>query len=236
MKIYLHEIKEIDTELEFDESTEWLANVLIESDEDKLPIETVSLKKVKPLRKINLNINLRAVDNVYIASGNLDSHIDLLCSRCATSFELPLHEHFSHLFSKDKELAGISYLKADGSIKNKNIGHARHAASIPSEEQFVESTDDLEMTYVAEDFIDLTDLLKEVISLRIPYQPLCKEDCKGVCMQCGTDLNVGRCACAKIVKENPFSVLKKLQLENTATLKTSTLQGGKKEATVKGKK
>ena len=210
MKVYLHEISDADTEIELDQETGWLAHVFREADEDKIPMENLRPNKTKPKskRKITFNVNLRKVDDFYVVSGDLHSHVDLLCSRCASSFAFPIDEHFSHLYCQDKQMAGIAYLDKDARPKNQNQGSARHAASIPSDTQYKESTDDLEITYVGEDHINLADLIREVISLRLPYQPLHAEDCKGVCAQCGTDLNHGRCACAKVSQLNAFSALK----------------------------
>ena len=38
--------------------------------------------------------------------------------------------------------------------------------------------------------IHLSEIACEQIFLEIPYQPLCQEDCKGLCPQCGRDLNL----------------------------------------------
>ena len=51
----------------------------------------------------------------------------------------------------------------------------------------------LEVT--AEEFADLTDELRECIILSFPSNPLCSEDCKGLCPRCGADLNKGKCSC-----------------------------------------
>src|SRR3989454_3951410 len=32
--------------------------------------------------------------------------------------------------------------------------------------------------------------------LAVPFSPQCRADCRGLCPQCGQDLNVGACACA----------------------------------------
>ena len=45
--------------------------------------------------------------------------------------------------------------------------------------------------------IDLEPLFREQFVLAIPFAPLCREDCKGLCPQCGTDLNSGTCSCEK---------------------------------------
>lgn len=41
--------------------------------------------------------------------------------------------------------------------------------------------------------IDLAPLLREYLLLEIPIRPLCRPDCKGLCMECGEDLNVTIC-------------------------------------------
>ena len=43
----------------------------------------------------------------------------------------------------------------------------------------------------------IDDLVTEDIWLAIPARFLCKEDCKGLCSQCGTDLNDSQCGCKK---------------------------------------
>lgn len=49
------------------------------------------------------------------------------------------------------------------------------------------------------DSLVCTDLL-----LALPTKHLCKEDCKGLCSNCGADLNNGKCACSD-VEDNPFA-------------------------------
>ncbi len=48
--------------------------------------------------------------------------------------------------------------------------------------------------YVPDDGnIDLTPLVREFILLEMPIKPLCREDCKGLCVVCGEDLNTTTC-------------------------------------------
>ena len=55
---------------------------------------------------------------------------------------------------------------------------------------------DLEDGYeVADDHIDLDALLRDSLAPSAPYRPLCQEDCRGLCAQCGGDLNVADCGC-----------------------------------------
>lgn len=43
--------------------------------------------------------------------------------------------------------------------------------------------------------IDLEPMLRDAVALALPLKPLCDGDCKGLCAQCGKDLNRGSCDC-----------------------------------------
>ncbi len=70
--------------------------------------------------------------------------------------------------------------------------------------------DEMEVNFYENNWISFLDLLKEEIYLSIPYKKLCKEDCKGICPICGTNLNEVECECKVTKKETPFAVLKEL--------------------------
>lgn len=48
---------------------------------------------------------------------------------------------------------------------------------------------------VKNDTVDLTKIVDDVILMNEPVSFLCKEDCKGICLNCGTNLNDGECKC-----------------------------------------
>src|SRR5688500_3468047 len=59
-----------------------------------------------------------------------------------------------------------------------------------------ESADDVEEGYeIGDGTIDLDTLLRDALVPAVPYRPLCQEDCKGLCAQCGTNRNDSDCAC-----------------------------------------
>lgn len=62
------------------------------------------------------------------------------------------------------------------------------------------------------DSVDITEDLREDILLHMPGFPLCGEGCKGVCPQCGADLNKGSCECKTGEGPNPWSALDGLNL------------------------
>jgi len=59
--------------------------------------------------------------------------------------------------------------------------------------------------------IDLLDILREDVWLAWKPEVACSEDCKGLCVQCGHDLNDGPCACEKDDPTHPFAILRQLK-------------------------
>jgi len=59
---------------------------------------------------------------------------------------------------------------------------------------------DLQLNYPIEKqqrHIDIMDDIREEILLEYPFKPLCKAQCKGICPQCGVNLNEGKCKCRR---------------------------------------
>jgi|KBSSwiStaDraftv2_1062776.scaffolds.fasta_scaffold91705_3 DUF177 domain-containing protein len=56
---------------------------------------------------------------------------------------------------------------------------------------------DLDFSVYDGDAIDLDELVREQLALNLPLRVLCKEDCRGLCSQCGVDLNRETCGCQK---------------------------------------
>lgn len=61
--------------------------------------------------------------------------------------------------------------------------------------------------------IDLTPDIRESMILAFPTNPVCSQDCKGLCPSCGTNLNKKRCRCAKTSKDDRWSVLNDLKVK-----------------------
>jgi len=58
--------------------------------------------------------------------------------------------------------------------------------------------------------IDFTPVLREYALLEVPIKALCKPDCKGLCIECGQDLNVKDCGHSQHGEDSPFAALKDL--------------------------
>ena len=67
---------------------------------------------------------------------------------------------------------------------------------------------DLVVTFYKGDILDLGGVVREQILLAQPMKRLCREDCKGVCPNCGADRNLTNCGCPKeAISTTPFSSL-----------------------------
>ena len=116
--------------------------------------------------------------------GTVAAELELPCSRCLEPYRLPIAAQFD-----------VRYLPA-----------SQASAAVEREVD----TEDLETSYYRNDEIDLNELLREQFCLALPMKPLCSEDCRGLCAQCGTNLNTGTCDCALGWDESPFAALKGL--------------------------
>ena len=43
--------------------------------------------------------------------------------------------------------------------------------------------------------LDMTGVMAQYVDLSIPMKPVCRSECKGLCVHCGSDLNVSVCRC-----------------------------------------
>jgi uncharacterized protein len=66
--------------------------------------------------------------------------------------------------------------------------------------------------YYIDEYIDLSDEIRESLLLELPMTVLCSEDCEGLCPQCGQNLNRVKCDCIKpeVLNDNKVSVFAKL--------------------------
>jgi uncharacterized protein len=101
--------------------------------------------------------------------GSVVTELELSCSRCLEPFRLPVNSAFDLRYHPASEMS-------------------------QDEEREVEE-DDLETSYYRDDQIDLNELMREQFYLALPMKPLCGDDCKGLCPQCGTNRNTGTCGC-----------------------------------------
>jgi DUF177 domain-containing protein len=126
-------------------------------------------------------------EKVRIA-GRVTTTLELACSRCLEACRVPVTAAFDLLF-----------LPA--------------TAEPNAPEQEVEE-DDLGTSYYRDGMIDLADVVREQLFLALPMKPLCQEACKGLCSECGTNLNTGACDCTHRWDDPRLAPLKALTRTN----------------------
>jgi len=120
--------------------------------------------------------------------GSVKTELELPCSRCVEPFRFPVNSSF------DVRLLPAAELTA---------GEEKEVAE-----------DDLETRFYEDDQIDLNELLREQFYLVLPMKPLCQADCRGLCPQCGVNLNTGSCSCAPVWEDPRLAPLKALKRES----------------------
>lgn len=61
--------------------------------------------------------------------------------------------------------------------------------------------------------LDALELSRTLFILNVPMRFLCSEDCKGICSECGKNLNLGTCDCEKGEVDERLAVLKNLKFD-----------------------
>jgi uncharacterized protein len=109
------------------------------------------------------------VGDRVLAKGDLHTHIVGQCVRCLADLRVPLQGTVDAVYENDPEL-----LK-------------------PERKAF--GTDEQIVTYFDGESVHPEPELRETLMLELPTRTLCKEDCLGLCLTCGEDLNEGQCTC-----------------------------------------
>lgn len=81
---------------------------------------------------------------------------------------------------------------------------------VTAKEEADEAEDDDDVIPIDTDQVDLKPLAEEVLLLSLPFAPLCDDDCKGLCPNCGQNLNERQCGCNTDKIDPRFAALKDL--------------------------
>jgi uncharacterized protein len=184
MKILVDRLKQTPTELSFGSDDPGWAEVLESVPELRGPEAEVPSVQGRVYRM---------GQDVYL-EGVVTGALSLECSRCLVRYRSPLREPFRLVL----EPAG---------------------ARVPPEPEAARDLarlgmclgDELEMGWFQGPEIDLRSLLREVVALAVPVQPLCREDCRGLCPRCGADRNRETCECEAERPASPFAALEALR-------------------------
>jgi uncharacterized protein len=82
----------------------------------------------------------------------------------------------------------------------------------------VDEDDEPDPGYEIDDgHLDLDTLVRDTLVPAIPYRPLCRADCRGLCATCGADRNETDCGCADQHVDARWSALSALELPEDDT-------------------
>ena len=108
---------------------------------------------------VDIDLRLEAVMEGVLVSGTADADLEGECARCLEPIVDSVHVDLQELFVYDDP-------------------HHHHRG---------DDQDD-DVSRLEDDLIDLEPLLRDAVVLALPFQPLCREDCPGLCTECGARL------------------------------------------------
>ncbi len=130
---------------------------------------------------------VREYDHIRV-NGRVETTLRLNCARCLAEFQMEINSPFT-----------IFYMRSAGLPQDEDVELAEE--------------DMISATYEGNE-IDFSTEISEQIILAVPFKPLCKEDCRGLCPSCGAELNVTECACGQNHVNLKFTALKNLKINS----------------------
>ena len=120
---------------------------------------------------VALEVRFEAVSEGVLATGTVTAPLAGECARCLAPLTSSVTAGFQEL-----------YLYADGRHDKHDGKHDRHDKYDEHEEQ------DDEERHLHGDLLDLEPAFRDAVVLALPMSPLCREDCPGLCAECGAPL------------------------------------------------
>ena len=137
---------------------------------------------------VSLQFDIHKDKRQFRLVGRVATILELACSRCLEAFVWPVDNPFDLRYQPN-------VLPAAGA------------------EREIEA-DDLTTSVYEDDQIDLGQLMQEQFYLTLPMKPLCEAGCKGLCPNCGTNLNRGTCQCNTHWEDPRLAALRALKKES----------------------
>lgn len=123
----------------------------------------------------------------YYVTGQAEGPFTARCDRCLEPYTGHLTAEFSQIFASHQDLSKDNTLILDKASSKNNRARGDLTAEDPAEDERIQ--------YFSGDELDLGETLWDSVVLSLPMKYLCAEDCKGLCAQCGANLNITTCDC-----------------------------------------
>lgn len=141
---------------------------------------------------LQIEVRVQPEREMIKVAGRINFTLRTACSRCLAIFDRPISQRFTMRFSR--QIPQDVHSDAEGENIELTAGQ-------------------IGLYFYEGDSIDLDDMIQEQVVLALPFNPICREDCRGLCPRCGVDLNQESCQCAGLKPAGPFDVLKNLKLD-----------------------
>jgi uncharacterized protein len=132
-----------------------------------LGLDVIGVPEGSPLE---LNLRLEAVVDGVLVSGNARARLAGECVRCLEPVSSEVDVTFQELYVYPEDPAHATY----------GHGSSRAAHAAPAD------TDDEDgISRLEGDLLDLEPVVRDAVVLALPFQPVCRDDCPGLCSECG---------------------------------------------------
>ena len=139
------------------------------------------LLEVSPVR---LEGEVSRIEKGFLLEARIAYGGKLECSRCLAPYPFQTREDFSLLLTKRAPSA---------------------------QEELLLEGDDFDEYFYEDPVLPVAPIAEERIQMAVPMKPLCREDCRGLCAQCGEDLNAADCGCAVDSADPRWEALRQLK-------------------------
>ncbi len=143
----------------------------------------LELVRVPDGADMTLEVRFEAVTEGVLATGTVTAPLAGECARCLAPLTSSVTASFQELYLYQDE-------RPHGPAGRGPAGrgaHDRHDRRHRSDHDEPEERDD-EQLYLDGDLLDLEPMLRDAIVLALPMSPLCRDDCPGLCVECGVPL------------------------------------------------
>ncbi len=148
----------------------------------------------KIVENIKAEIFVLPEEEGCLFKGKLWGKLALPCDRCAEEIIVPINFEFAEF---------EDYPFSEFGEFNSNISE---------NEEIWEDNKIIYLEHRAM-YIDFNALLWEELVLAMPSKPLCDSKCKGICQDCGKNLNLGICSCQNEEYDPRFAALRNLKIQ-----------------------
>lgn len=164
-------------------------------------LEGSGFRATEPLR---VSASLRKVSGGVLLQGRFTSRVVSDCKRCLTEAKLELPVTFTLNLVPESLARGEDVLDEE-ELEEKDRGPGESGGSFGLEEADEEVFDGK--------LIDLEPIVREQVLLSLPMSAVCREECLGLCMRCGQNLNERQCGCDTKFVDPRLAALKDIKLQ-----------------------